>query len=74
MKQPNKYLKNWGLRMAIPQRNETTKITRRGCMGCGKIVSILCNETASIVSVRCPDCLHKFEKENKEAKQCRKIN
>ena len=40
--------------------HEYTKIVNRKCQDCGKRVSILCNESAKIVAVRCPDCFQTF--------------
>ena len=39
---------------------ELTKIVNRKCQDCDKQVSILCNESCQIVSVRCPDCFQMF--------------
>ena len=39
---------------------ELTKIVNRKCQDCGRQVSILCNESCQIVSVRCPDCFQMF--------------
>lgn len=48
---------------------ETTKITKivnKECQDCGKKISVLCNESALIVSARCPNCVRKFELRNKK--------
>ena len=39
---------------------ELTKIVNRKCQDCDKQVSILCNESCQVVSVRCPDCFQTF--------------
>ena len=39
---------------------EYTKVVNRKCQDCGKRVSILCNESCQVVSVRCPDCFQTF--------------
>ena len=39
---------------------ELTKIVDKKCQDCDKQVSILCNESCQVVSVRCPDCFQNF--------------
>ena len=39
---------------------EYTKVVNRKCQDCGKPLSILCNESAQIVAVRCPECFQTF--------------
>lgn len=40
---------------------ETSKIVIVSCVDCNRKLAILCNETAFIVSGRCPDCYVKFK-------------
>lgn len=39
---------------------EYTKITTIKCIGCGRDISVLVNETATVVSGRCADCHQKY--------------
>ena len=43
----------------------TTKIVYKKCQDCGVKISILCNETAQIVAIRCNHCLKPKQKNKK---------
>jgi len=42
------------------KEHEYTKVVNQKCQDCGKPLSILCNESAQIVAVRCPECFQTF--------------
>ena len=49
---------------------EMTKIVIKQCQECSNPIQILCNETADIVSVRCPHCYAWWSDRNeKKARQ-----
>lgn len=57
-------MRYWGKN--IKMAKEFTKIINKKCQDCGMKVSILCNETAKIVAVRCPSCILEFNIRNKK--------
>jgi len=42
--------------------NEQSKIIHVNCFGCGKKMTILCNATAQVVAVRCPECAERYDR------------
>lgn len=50
----------------MEKKREFTKIVRKSCIDCDKICALLCNCSANIVSVKCPDCLINSDKKWKE--------
>jgi hypothetical protein len=58
----------------LDPREETTKIVAIACCDCGKQLSILVNESAMIVMVRCPECQERqiktLNNKDKIAREC----
>ena len=46
--------------------DEFTKIVNKECCDCKEKLQILCSEISKIISIRCHNCLKKFELKNKK--------